>query len=462
MRLGRLRTGWARVAPSRPELLLLPLLGLLLVVAVVFPDRYDDEAGYLELARNLIDGHYAAGRPDALLDADPAYPDLWFGPGLPLLLAGPVAVGLPLWLVRLTAPLLLFLACLVFFRLTKRYMRPRAALAATWTLGLYLPFYTVLPNLHSEPLAVLLVVVAMYATARLLEDGGRRWLALGAATLAGVALTRVAYGWVLTILLAVSVIWWALSRSRRARSLSAMVALALVLCAPWLAYTAAETGRVLQWGNSGSLSLYWMSSPFASDRGDWQQAHAVFTDPELAPHRPFFETLRDLPLPEQNARLERRALENIGQHPLKYAENVAANVSRMFFDAPYSSGGLRRGFLYFALSNTLLLAAALFSALALVRRRTSLPAPAAPFAIFALTAFSLHALVAAYPRMLMPIVPVVVWFGAISIAGHGARDRTTLTAPTGNADVSGMPHSRDSSPRARSRHLCRRVPEPGL
>jgi len=50
--------------------------------------------------------------------------------------------------------------------------------------------------------------------------------------------------------------------------------------------------------------------------------------------------------------------------------------------------------------------------------RGALPAPAAPFAIFATAAFGLHALVAAYPRMLMPVVPVVVWFAAVTIANH--------------------------------------------
>ena len=98
-----------------------------------------------------------------------------------------------------------------------------------------------------------------------------------------------------------------------------MVALSLVLCVPWLAYTASETGRLLVWGNSGSLSLYWMSSPESGDLGDWQQANDVFTTPTLAPHGPFFERLRGLALPEQNAELERRALENIADHPLKYA-----------------------------------------------------------------------------------------------------------------------------------------------
>ena len=83
---------------------LVPLLGLLLLVAVVFPERQDDEAGYLD-ARNLTHGHYATGRPDALLDADPSYPDLWFGPGLPLVPVGPVAVASRSSLIRLSGRL---------------------------------------------------------------------------------------------------------------------------------------------------------------------------------------------------------------------------------------------------------------------------------------------------------------------------------------------------------------------
>jgi hypothetical protein len=411
--LARYRRVWRPLeVVSHPLVLLLPLLGLLLLVAVLFPERQDDEAGYLELARNLTHGHYATGRPDALLDADPSYPDLWFGPGLPLVLVGPVAAGLPIELIRLVGPLALFAALIVFYALLLRSVRPGTALAATWALGLYLPFFSVLTNLHSEPLAVFFVVAAMYATARLLDDRSPVWLGVGAAALAGLALTRVDYGWVNTVLLVGLLAWWGVARSRRARRLAGMLGLSLALCVPWLAYTASETGRVLVWGNSGSLSLYWMSSPESGDLGDWQQANDVFTNPNLAAHEPVFERLRGLDLPKQNAELERRAVENIVSHPLKYAENIAANVSRMFFDAPYSYTEQRLSAVFFALPNALLLSVALLAAVGAYRMRESLPAAAVPFGAFALVSFGLHALVAAYPRMLMPIVPVVVWFAA--------------------------------------------------
>ncbi|MBA3380874.1 MAG: hypothetical protein H0T97_03260 [Actinobacteria bacterium] len=161
-----------------------------------------------------------------------------------------------------------------------------------------------------------------------------------------------------------------------------------------------------------------MSSPYPHDLGDWQQASAVFTDPNLAPHRPFFESIRGLPLAQQNARLERKALANIQHRPLKYFENVAANVSRMFFDAPYSYSRQRPSALYFALPNALLLGAIMVAAFVAVRARGSLPAPAMPFAIFAVAAFGLHVFVSAYPRMLMPIVPLIVWFAATTIANN--------------------------------------------
>ncbi|HZO49363.1 MAG TPA: glycosyltransferase family 39 protein [Gaiellaceae bacterium] len=404
-----------RLVAAQP---LLPLLVLLVVVTFVFPDRQDDEAGYLELARNITHGHYVTGRPDALLDADPSYPDLWFGPGLPLLLAAPVALGLPLGLIRLVGPLALFGALALVFRLLQRYLSRRAALAWTYALGVYLPFYTLLPNLHSEPLAILFAVAALAALARVAEGDARRWQLLGGAALAGLALTRVDYGWVVTVAAIVFLAWWALSRRREALRLALTCAVALVLCLPWLAYTYAKTDRAFQWGNSGSLSLYWMSSPYSGDLGDWQQASAVFTDPHLARHRPFFETLRGLPLGEQNARLERRALSNIVHHPVAYAENVAANVSRLLFDTPYSYAPQRLSALYFALPNALVLAVALLAAAVAVRIGSQLVPLVPPLAVLVAVAFGLHALVAAYPRMLTPIVPMVVMLAALTAGRH--------------------------------------------
>ena len=405
---------------TRRELaLLLPLLALYVAAWAVFPARPDDEASYVILAERLTEGFYVTGNAEAILDADPASPDLWFGPGLPAVLAPLVAVDAPLAVLRLTSVVLLFGAVLLFYVLARERWGPRVGLGAAYALGLYVPFLGLLSNLHSEVLAVFCVVVGMLGLVRFVERGGALWLVVGSAGLAGLALTRVAYGWVLSIALLAMLAWWLSRRSRASGRTVVVLALALALCVPWLVYTQAKTERLFVWGNSGSLSLYWMASPHDGDLGDWHQAHLVFTDPELRPHRAFFRGLRGLELAEQNAEIEREALRNIADHPLAYAENVVANVSRMFFNSPYSRTVQQTNDLFYALPNAILLGAVVFCAFVLVPRRRTLPPETGVFAVLGTTAFALHALVAAYPRMLAPIVPLLVWLTVLALVETG-------------------------------------------
>lgn len=409
---------------SRRDLLALaPLLLLYLAAWALFPARPDDEAMYVTLARRLSEGFYATGDQGALLDPDPTSPDLWFGPGLPALLAPLVALDVPLSLLRLTGPLLLFGAVLVFHLLVRERWGPRVGRLASYGIGLYLPFLGLLSNLHSEVLAVLFVTIGMLSLSRFLNRGGTTWLVLGAGAFAGLALTRVAYGWVLIISALVLVAYSILRRSRASLRGAAVLALALVLCVPWLAYTHQKTHRLFVWGNSGSLSLYWMTSPYEGDRGDWNQAHLVFTDPDLRPHRAFFNSLRGLTLAEQNAEIEREAIHNIVEHPARYAENVAANISRMLVNAPYSRTAWEANDLFYALPNLLLLGAVVASLVLLLPRRRELPPETGVFVTFGTVAFTLHALVAAYPRMLAPIVPLVVWLTVLAFVEAGVLRR---------------------------------------
>jgi hypothetical protein len=268
-----------------------------------------------------------------------------------------------------------------------------------------------------------LVIAAMIAITQTLRSGRRGAMVAAAGALALLALTRVAYGWVVTVLLLIWLVRWLISRTPTARRLVIVHALALALCLPWLAYTFSVTGRPFLWGTSGSLSLYWMSSQYPVDRGDWHCAVDVFTEGWLAPHRPFFVAhAHDSPI-DQDRALERQARHNIVHHPWKYVQNLAANASRMFFNAPYSRRPLYlRTVTVFVVPGALLLAllAAAVSRFALGRRR--LPPEGAAFALFAGVSLAVHLPISAYVRMLIPIVPLLLWlvvYGLTSSASLG-------------------------------------------
>ena len=395
---------------GRPLLALAPFAAVFAAIPLVAPandNLYDDEAGYIGLSRLLAHGHFLFGR-DNLVTGGPNYPNLWFGPGLPLVLTPFAALHAPPMVDRLLGSLFLFAAVLVFYLLLRLFVVARRALLGAALLGLYVPLYTVVAFVHAEPLALLLVVTGCYAGVRYLREARLRWLGAAGLSWCWLALTRVEYGWIVTVLLVASLGWWAIRRNAHALRAAAPLALALVLCTPWLAYTPSGTGNVFEWGTSGPLSLYWMTSPYAGDRGDWHGADSVFSDPHLAPHRPFFRSIAKLDLSAQNARLETQARKNFARKPVKFAENVADNISRMLFNVPYSFKPAKRTGLVYSAPAVLLLAAL---AAAWVRARRfgrRLPLELRAIAVFGAATFALHAVLAGYPRLLFPIVPIAI------------------------------------------------------
>src|SRR3954452_12439097 len=323
------RAGAAR-GLLREALRVAPLLVLYVAICALAqpgPHPVRDEQDLLAAAGRMLDGQLV---PGGHLPDPRAY--LWHGPGLVALLAPLVALQLPLGAIRFVEPVLLGCAVLLFHRLLHVRLGPRASLAWTYAFGLYFPFFSVLPHLHKEPLAVLLVVAGMLALTRGLAGG--RWLALGGAGLALAALTmvRLEYGWVTFALLVIALLAWARRRkSVRARRLVAVAAVGVVGCAPWLAYTYRLTGRPVYWGSSSGLSLFWMSPTLPRETGQWYAPDRVFRDPTLVRYRPLFRRLQTFHPVRSDLWLQDRAVANIRARPAEYARNLAANVTRLFF-----------------------------------------------------------------------------------------------------------------------------------
>jgi hypothetical protein len=409
---------------ARRIALFLPLLAIyaLVILKGASPFPVGDEGTYLTYAQRITEGHYSTRSAGEF-----AY--LWFGPGLPLLLAPLVALNASLDVLRLADAVFLFGAALAFDRLLQLVHGRRIALLGAYALGLYPPFpHTLLQHTFSEPLAMLSAAFGMLFMAKAMRTGAVRHMVLSSVGFAWLALTRIGFGWILTALLLIFLGIWLFQRRRMAgnefvaRRAAAIFALALALCAPWLVYTHSETGHVYYWGTSGGLNLYWMASPYPGDLGDWKGVTS--TDPH---HAPFFRSLRHLGPVEKNARIQSKALRLIRDHPTSYLKNLPPNVSRLFLQTPFTNNptnSITKRAAY-AVPSLVILGVLALCLPRLLRDRRRLPPEALPFAMFAAVGIVFHSLLAAEGRMLMPLVPALLWF---AIYGLAAGDASPLRA----------------------------------
>jgi 4-amino-4-deoxy-L-arabinose transferase-like glycosyltransferase len=426
---------------------LLPVLGALMLASLLLePSRAtsSDEAPLIAAAHRILHGHYAVvGTKDAT-----KY--LWHGPGLPALISPLVAIGLSVGGLRMTSPLLMFAAVLLFYRFLRLRLGRRGALIGAYCLGLYGPGYYVLGTVSKDPLALLCAIAALDAMARYVKDGRRHHALIAGLCLGALAMTRLEYGYVLGAALAIALGWWltahlrrgaAPEKARAARRFALICGLGMLACVPWLAYTYSVTRHVFYWGNSGGISLYWMSSPSSGQLGEWHAWHTVFTDPALAAYRPLFRHIGTLSPLQQDLSFQHIAISQALGHPAKYALNLMANVGRMFFGYPFSFTLPIAIVIGLILFNGSLLVGSAVAGVSMVRARVSPPPETLPFLLFAALGLAVHLLPSAEPRMLLPIVPVLIWLigqahPAFSSAGDAvaralrwARPRAAFSEP---------------------------------
>src|SRR5262245_58977687 len=181
---------WRRISIQKATtahlLLLAPLLLVYAVVALFAPHPPSDEMSYLKFAENLSHGFYSGRGPDI---------NLWYPPGLPLLLTPFVAMNAPIEFMHLLGAAWLFVGVVLFYLLLRLTVSPRVALVGAIALGLYWPMFTLLPVLCSEPPAIAFLVGFMLAFTLDLRRPRPLTLFAASSSLAALAVTRAVFGW---------------------------------------------------------------------------------------------------------------------------------------------------------------------------------------------------------------------------------------------------------------------------
>jgi 4-amino-4-deoxy-L-arabinose transferase-like glycosyltransferase len=366
-------------ARSRPFLLFSPFLLLYSTLVIIFSKQelIIDEPSYLGYVSNLLQGVYSPPPPDI---------DLWHAPGYPLLITPFVAAGAPLLLIRLLNAVFLYLSVVIFYKLLQKLVWPKLAFYASVVFGFYWLAWKGLPVIMTETFVFFLITSIAYLAWKVFnqEKFVTKQLLLLSFLLGYLALTRFLFGYVLMAALLFCALIGLLRRNSRYKKATLIFAFAFIVTLPWLAYTWSLTGRMLYWGNSGGTTVYWISTPYENEFGEWFNAELQpneSIDGNLpgakeqleANHRKTIDSLMQFRGVARDEAFKQKGLENIRNHPGKYAKNWLANVGRLLFNYPMSYRNHGKGTLANAAPNLLLVIAIICLLIPSIRMRKQIP-----------------------------------------------------------------------------------------
>jgi len=335
----------------------LPLLVIYIILILVFSKESfsGDEDRHMSYAQNIVQGFYA----------DTDNPSLRNGPGYPLGMSVFVLAKAPYIVIKLANAVFLLLAVVFFYKTLSIYLSAKKAIILSYVFGLYPPILKWIIYMHSETLALFLVCGFLYFFLKLHknEANKKRNLSLAAIFLGTLALTKVIFAYAIIALFIFYLFVFIFKRSKKAKNSLLVLGIGFLFCIPYLGYTYAVTGEKFLWGTQGGEILYWRSTPFENEYGNWISADVVLgkekgdyhtTSSIIKNHGAFVESLQEYSFLEQDALYKKKAIENMKTYPKKYLQNTVASAFRLFFNYPYSYTNQKPSSFFYILPNMFL------------------------------------------------------------------------------------------------------------
>jgi hypothetical protein len=305
------------------------LIYIILIKFWVIPTNLSgDEIRYIMFSKNLLNGFYSPSFPNI---------NLWNGPGYPIFITPLIALEIPFLGIRLLNGFLLYFSLILVYETILIYCSKRVALISTILVGSYFPAFQMLRFMITETLSWFLISLICFSFIKYWKHNSisLKYLTLTAFSIAYLAMVKVIFGYVIIAMIVTAIVFYSIPKFRTsARKSLFTFGLSLIFCLPYLIYTYNLTNKPFYWTNSGSMSLYTMSTPYADELGDWSRFKELQTNPN---HRIFIDSIANLkPLERDNA-FKTAAIKNIKEHPKKYIINYVANIGRLLFEYPFSN-----------------------------------------------------------------------------------------------------------------------------
>ncbi|MGB1206244.1 MAG: hypothetical protein ACPG5B_11390 [Chitinophagales bacterium] len=379
---------------------------------------HGDEGRYMQFAENLCHGFYSSPPPDI---------NLWNGPAYPIFLMPFVLLKLPLICITLTNAVLQYLSIVFLFKTLLNYVKRNVALFFSFFWACYYIAYPEIPLILTECFTSFLIVLFLYFLSLSFKKIDKNNFHLYAGFIFGIlVLAKIIFGYVLLLMLVLASLSYFIWRSEKTKKASLIFLVAFLLNIPYLLYTYSLTNKIFYWGNSGGMSLYWMSTPHEGEFGDWNNptftancGHAADVpcnaDLLAKNHQKNMAYVHQFVGVERDNLYKKLAFENIKKHPKKYIENCISNLGRLFFGVPTSYFYQRNATLKRFPPNAILLTFLFFCIIpTLLNFKNNIPIELKMVLGIAFSYLFLSMLVSAYPRQLTVIVPILLfWFAFV-------------------------------------------------
>jgi 4-amino-4-deoxy-L-arabinose transferase-like glycosyltransferase len=435
-----------------PYFIYLPfLLYYIYFIAVnKWPTLYGDEIRYRDFAWRLLHGYYSPPAPNI---------NLWNGPGYPIVLSSFMALKQHALFMTLANAFFMYFGVVFLYQSIKLLSNRKMALMFSLPLAIYPNALAMLPILYTEAFTGFLVSSLVYTLVLYHTKGSNKYLAASGLILGYLTLTKVIFGYVLILCLFTYIGLLLFKRNRAYHRASVKILLiAFAVTLPYLVYTYHVTGKIFYWGNSGGMSLYWMSTPYSNEYGDWKlpelnnnQYPELFKSPEGAAMlkknhlKEITEILKHNNV-EQDVLFKQAAIRNIEAHPLKFTTNYYYNCSRMLFNFPYSYSYQDAAIVGNIIRGSLLLWVSLICLVITCINWQKVVYPVKFALLITGVYLILSGALSAYPRQLDVMVPVLLFWAALTLfkmkrpslkfAGNDSLDNINVIELAGN-DVKG-------------------------
>ena len=371
-----------------------------------------DEPRYLEYAQNLLNGYFSSkGRVD-----------LWSGPGYPLFLAPFIKIGFDVNGLRLLNAFLQYISIVFLFKTLKNWVSIKYAFGFTLFWGFYFIAYKEMLYVYTETLTSLLVILVTFKISNAKKTIDYIFIGF---LLGFLALVKLIFGYVILICCVLFTFIYLINKSKIYAKYTLIFIAAIITTLPYLFYTYTLTGKVFYWGNSGGMSLYWMSTPIETEYGDWNDStfSAYCNYDTTMPcnaiyfakgHQMDYDSIYKLNGVARDDAFKYKAIQNIKNYPIKYAKNIFSNLGRLFFGIPNSYNFIRFQHLWRIIPNTFVFCMFLISIVLGIRKFNKIHSVFYFLLTFLFTYLGLTLLVSAQQRQLYVILPIILlWFAWI-------------------------------------------------